>query len=68
MTTWWLHKPIPERLRMSLLHELSDAELCCLQDILQQGWQMNASVPEGTDWRNFELQWVAPLEHKTILR
>jgi len=62
--TWALVKPIPDRMRLMPLQELSAPELSCLRDELARGWLLKGPLPEGRDWRDFELIWVAPMHRK----
>lgn len=47
--TWKLRKPIPDRLRLLPMRELSGAELSLLRTELGSGWQERGAVPSGAD-------------------
>ena len=61
-TLWALEKPMPDRLYLCPLEQLSTPELACLRDIVQWGWQNPAAVPPVADWRACELIWAASAE------
>ena len=61
-TSWALEKPVPDRLHLCPLEQLSTPKLACLRDIVRRGWQMTGAMPPGTDWRACHLIWAAPME------